>query len=793
MSGTRSPRNWRDLRILSLEQAAALPFATCHLADLGAEVIRVQAPGSAPRGLTEPSLLRGKRLLGLDLAKPGGAAAFRDLAAGCDVVAHNFTPRVMRKYGIDFEAIRAVQPEIVYCALTGYGSTGPWSERPLFGPGAEALAGHNLLIGSAASDIPGRPGTVTYADYLCGLNLVVALLGAFVARFAGATTAARFIDVSLYETAVTHLSSTIVQRQFGGRLPQPLGNADRGYAVHGVFACAGQDRYIAIAADAVQAASLRSALAILDSADTTLLGAAIAACERDALVQRLAGAGVPCCAVRDAADIYAAYRLGGSSPFGECVTAQQRLLVPGPAWGGGPSADRCFVESLGDCHDDVLARVANYDDERIAALRASGALAERAVRYGIAASDSGLEIARGFVSRVDPLPAPSAVARHADADVSASTATRPLAWPLRVVEVAGDAATAWAGRLLAAQGCEVVSLPMGAPGFRAAVSRWGDAAGVAQLVFDANKTVVADVADHAGDGRDCADTVPSWLEDSDVVLHGPHSPLRHGASVGAWQSRQSLPLQQHSVAVDSTSADLLLQAASGFLFITGEAGDGPQQLPPHAASHLAGAALAACTLARLVAPQSAPAQVAQADAAAVFAHVAVGRYAVTGEVARREGRVKHAVRMARAADRFLYCAPGAVQSFDAAAFAALLGEPQLADERFATAEGRLQHWLDYQSLVAARLRTRSAAAWVDAAAAAHLTFAHVQNVDDLLACPQLKTRRLFASVDWFGRRLCVPRGPIGGEEANAVLQAPRFVSTADVQWRMRRTPRQQRS
>jgi hypothetical protein len=111
------------------------------------------------------------------------------VAANCDVVAHNFTPKVMRRYGIDYEGVRSVNADVIYVSLTGFGTTGPWGERPLFGPGAESVSGHNLLIGEPEA-WPGRPGTIVYADNTCGLNCAFAILAALTSATApaGAST-----------------------------------------------------------------------------------------------------------------------------------------------------------------------------------------------------------------------------------------------------------------------------------------------------------------------------------------------------------------------------------------------------------------------------------------------------------------------------------------------------------------------------------------------------------------------------------------------------------------------------
>ncbi|MCA9848309.1 MAG: CoA transferase, partial [Dehalococcoidia bacterium] len=217
------------VRVLALEQAVALPFATRHLAQLGADVIRVQSYERA-RATDQSSieLVRSKRQVGLNLAAEGGPEAFLRLASACDVVAHNFTPRVVRKFGIDYEGVRNVNPSVIYVSLTGFGTTGPWGERPLFGPGAEAVGGHNLLIGDP-DGWPGRPGTGVYADDTCGMYTLFAILAALDER--ERTGEGQHIDISLYETMAAQLGPVLAE-QAAGAMPRRSGNVDARYAVH---------------------------------------------------------------------------------------------------------------------------------------------------------------------------------------------------------------------------------------------------------------------------------------------------------------------------------------------------------------------------------------------------------------------------------------------------------------------------------------------------------------------------------------------------------------------------------
>lgn len=394
--GAAMDRPLAGIRVLSMEQAAALPFATRHLADLGAEVIRVESHGRArPPALSESDLLRNKLRLGIDLGAEGGPELFRRVAAQVDVVAHNFTPRVMRKYGIDFEGIRAVNPDVVYVSITGFGTTGPWGERPLFGPGAEAVSGHNVMIGEPDA-WPGRPGTIVYADNTTGLNAAFAVLAALDHR--DATGEAVHIDLSLYEASIAHLGVPVTERAFGAPLPVRVGNADPRYVLHGVFATRGHDRHVAIAAQEDDLPALSRVLGVA-STDRDAVAAAVAERGAEEVAEALQAAGVAAHPVSDAGDLSQDAHLWARGFFG---------LMPGggphggPAFGGGSDLQMSPPHRLGEDNDDILTRIAGLAPAEIEAARASGALGEgpRALERALPA-DSEMRIERGELSRVD--------------------------------------------------------------------------------------------------------------------------------------------------------------------------------------------------------------------------------------------------------------------------------------------------------------------------------------------------------------------------------------------------------
>lgn len=406
------------VRVLAFEQAVALPFATRHLAQLGAEVIRVQSYERARA--TDQSgieLTRSKRQLGLNLAAEGGPEVFLRLAAECDVVAHNFTPRVVRKFGIDYERIRAVRPDVIYVSLTGFGTTGPWGERPLFGPGAEAVGGHNMLIGDP-DGWPGRPGTGVYADDTCGMYCLLAILAALDER--SQTGAGQHIDISLYETMVAHLGPVLAEHSAGARTRR-LGNQDTRYALHGVFDANGTDRHVAIAATEEQLGRV-AAVVGADATEEDAITAAITRLDAAEAVDRLQSAGIAASVVSDAGDTSTDPHLWARGFFELRETESGVYPHQSAAWGGISGARVEAPHLVGEDNEDLLTTVAGYTPGEVAALEAAGAVGHitgRLESRGI--GDARTRIARGELTRVDAPVDWSAIAARSPAQHSTSS------------------------------------------------------------------------------------------------------------------------------------------------------------------------------------------------------------------------------------------------------------------------------------------------------------------------------------------------------------------------------------
>ncbi|MEE8338084.1 MAG: CoA transferase [Dehalococcoidia bacterium] len=256
------------MRVLTFEAAVTLPSATRVMADLGADVVQVRRPRRVVGNFIAiyDGTMINKSAVSIDLRLPEGGELALRLAARADVVCNNFTPRVMRGFGLDYEALRAVKPELIVMQLTGYGTPGPWAEFPAYGPSVEAAGGMNSSIGDEG-DVPVRIGSGVFADQLAGRYATVALLAALTHR--QRTGEGQYIDLSMYEDIVHMLGPQVMAasrptagRASGGGGPPPrLGNRDPGRAPQGIYPSAGEDEWVAISVESdEQWAALRGLL-----------------------------------------------------------------------------------------------------------------------------------------------------------------------------------------------------------------------------------------------------------------------------------------------------------------------------------------------------------------------------------------------------------------------------------------------------------------------------------------------------------------------------------------------------
>ena len=398
------------VRVLTLEQVHALPWGTAFLADLGAQVIRIESvehlqdrkAGPFPNGKPGPEWwneganlayfgTRNKQSLCLDVTKPAGKDVFLKLVKHCDIVTDNFRPGTMRRLGFDHESLAQVNPRIITLSSTAYGHTGPWSRAGSRARTIDSVCGMSYLTGFEGG--PSVRASNNYMDHSTGNNVAYALLLALYRR--SRTGKGMRIDLSMQETGVSCIGPAILEAQRGITRPR-LGCSHLWKAPHNVYPCAGSDRWIAIAVtNDVEWNALKQAMGTPAWAETALydsgqsrwehrhdLDAKLAewtATQDDkTLLHSLQAHGVRAGAVLTAADlvsdphlkqrefIQTIERAGGLRTY-----ASRPFRIPGISMAIRHAAD------LGEHNEPVLRDVAGLSSEEIDALAADGIIAQR--------------------------------------------------------------------------------------------------------------------------------------------------------------------------------------------------------------------------------------------------------------------------------------------------------------------------------------------------------------------------------------------------------------------------------
>lgn len=235
------------VRVVDLTNVLSGPFCTYQLAQLGAEVIKVEAPGSgdlarqlgadpalnaAGMGASFLAQNAGKRSIVLDLKAEAGKEAFRRLVATADVLVENFRPGVMERLGLGHAALATLRPRLVYCAISGFGQDGPLRDNPAYDQIVQGLSGVMSVTGDAAS-APLRVG-YPVADTIGGLTAAFAISAALLR--AARTGEGEFIDVSMLESTLVAMGWQVSNWLIAGVRPQPMGNENMTAAPSGTFA-----------------------------------------------------------------------------------------------------------------------------------------------------------------------------------------------------------------------------------------------------------------------------------------------------------------------------------------------------------------------------------------------------------------------------------------------------------------------------------------------------------------------------------------------------------------------------
>lgn len=268
MSDSQRPPALAGIRVLDLTRVLAGPWCTQNLADLGAEVTKIERPttGDDTRGWGPPYVKdaqgrdtseaayytaanRNKRSVAIDIASPAGADVVRRLALQSDVLVENFKVGGLRKYALDYESMRAINPALIYCSITGFGQTGPYASRPGYDFMIQGMGGLMSITGER-DDLPGggpQKAGVAVADLMTGMYSTVAILAALLERQRSGL--GQHIDMALLDCQVAMLANQNMNYLTTGIAPQRAGNAHQNLVPYQVFAASDGHLIVAVGND----------------------------------------------------------------------------------------------------------------------------------------------------------------------------------------------------------------------------------------------------------------------------------------------------------------------------------------------------------------------------------------------------------------------------------------------------------------------------------------------------------------------------------------------------------------
>ena len=405
-----APKALGHVRVLDLSRVLAGPWCSQNLADLGADVIKIERPGCGDdtRAWGPPyakdaegnntseaayylSANRGKRSVTVDIASVEGQALIRDLARHADVVLENYKVGQLKRYGLDYESLKAVKADLVYCSITGFGQDGPYAHRAGYDFLIQGMGGLMSVTGER-DELPGggpQKAGVALTDLMTGMYATIAVLAALTHR--DRSGEGQYIDMALLDTQVAMLANVGSNYLNSGKAPKRWGNAHANIVPYQTFACLDGHIIVATGNDGqyqkfVEAGG-RAELATDPRFATNpqrvanrdvlvpLLADMVATRGRDEWIALLEAVGVPCGPINDVGEVFANEQVQARGMAVELAhpSAGKVTLVRSPMkMSATPATSDKAPPLLGQHTDEVLRDVLNRSGDEIAALRARG-------------------------------------------------------------------------------------------------------------------------------------------------------------------------------------------------------------------------------------------------------------------------------------------------------------------------------------------------------------------------------------------------------------------------------------
>ncbi|PHY07379.1 MAG: CoA transferase [Alcaligenaceae bacterium] len=383
------------IRVLDLSRVLAGPFCTQNLADLGADVIKVERPklGDDTRAWAPPYLKdeagndtkeaayylstnRNKRSIEIDLASEAGIALIKELAKHCDILVENFKVGGLKQYGLDYESMKEAYPALIYCSITGFGQTGPYAERPGYDFMIQGMGGLMSITGER-DDLPGggpQKAGVAVTDIITGMYASVAILAAIQERQRSGL--GQHLDIALLDCHIAMLANQNLNYMTSGVAPTRAGNAHQNVVPYQVFKTSDGFMIVAVGNDSQFRAfcttlgiahcgadpkfATNQARIIHRTELIPMLEAIMAGGERDDWIAKLEAVGVPCGPIQTIDQVFA---------HPQVIAREIWKNIPHPTGGSSPTTAspmnfsatpvqyRCAAPTLGQHTDEVLSEI----------------------------------------------------------------------------------------------------------------------------------------------------------------------------------------------------------------------------------------------------------------------------------------------------------------------------------------------------------------------------------------------------------------------------------------------------